>query len=242
MTCSSIVPLRVRCAFMSGLLLVTLLFQPTPARAQAILGILVEAETGAAIEGAAIILLGESGDQLSWRLTNPAGRFNFPINGAGRFRLRADRIGHASVLTDVIVLDGAANAVQRIEAPLEAIVLAGIEVEGSRRCEVRLESGVATARVWEEARKALEAASQTTRRGTYRYVIRRYARELDTRGRPTQVEESRILRQVTRRPFASLDVDDLLSQGFVRPDGDGSVYYAPDADVLLSDPSSIRTA
>jgi hypothetical protein len=200
------------------------------------LGTLVEAETGAGIEGAAVILLDESGDQLSWRLTDTAGRFNFQIDRTGRFRLRADRIGHASVLTDLIMFDGVSNSVQRIEAPVQAILLAGIEVESSRRCEIRPGDGVATARVWEEARKALEAASQTLRGGAYRYVIRRYERELDATGRRVQSEESRILRRVTRRPFVSLDVDDLLSQGFVRSDGDGSVYYAPDADVLLSDP------
>ena len=236
MTCSSIVPLRSLGAFKVGLLLFTLSVQSTSAQSQAILGTLVEAETGAPIEGAAIILLSESGDQLSWRLTDTAGRFSFPINRSGRFQLRADRIGHASVLTDIIALDGVKNAVQRIEAPLEAILLSGLEVESNRRCEIRPEDGVATARVWEEARKALEAASQTTRRGTYRYVLRRYVRELDARGRRVQEEDSRILRQVLRRPFNSLDVDDLLSQGFVRPEGDGSVYYAPDADVLLSDP------
>ncbi|SVB39752.1 uncharacterized protein METZ01_LOCUS192606, partial [marine metagenome] len=236
MTCSSIVPLRSLGTFKVGLLLFTLSVQSTSAQSQAILGTLVEAETSAPIEGAAIILLSESGDQLSWRLTDTAGRFSFPINRSGRFQLRADRIGHASVLTDIIALDGAKNAVQRIEAPLEAILLSGLEVESNRRCEIRPEDGVATARVWEEARKALEAASQTTRRGTYRYVLRRYVRELDARGRRVQEEDSRILRQVLRRPFNSLDVDDLLSQGFVRPEGDGSVYYAPDADVLLSDP------
>ncbi len=236
MTFCGMVTLRFRALSQVGLLLVALGVHPTAARSQAILGTLVEAETGAGIEGAAIILLDESGDQLSWRLTDTAGRFNFQIDRSGRFRLRADRIGHASVLTDLITLDGVSNAVQRIEAPVEAILLSGIEVEGGRRCEVRPEDGVATARVWEEARKALEAASQTLRGGAYRYVIRRYERELDATGRRVQSEESRILRRVTRRPFVSLDVDDLLSQGFVRSDGDGSIYYAPDADVLLSDP------
>ncbi len=39
------------------------------------------------------------------------------------------------------------------------------QVESGRRCEVRPEDGVGTARVWEEARKALEAAAQTLRGG-----------------------------------------------------------------------------
>ena len=154
MTFCGIVPLRFRALSQVCLLLVALGVHPTTARSQAILGTLVEAETGAGIEGAAVILLDESGNQLSWRLTDTAGRFNFQVDRGGRFRLRADRIGHASVLTDLITLDGVSNSVQRIEAPVQAILLAGIEVESSRRCEVRPGDGVATARVWEEARKA----------------------------------------------------------------------------------------
>ena len=117
MTFCGIVTLRFRALSQVGLLLVALGVHPTAARSQAILGTLVEAETGAGIEGALIILLDESGDQLSWRLTDTAGRFNFQIDRSGRFQLRADRIGHASVLTDLTTLDGVSNSVQRIEAP-----------------------------------------------------------------------------------------------------------------------------
>ncbi len=204
--------------------------------AQAIHGTLVEATIGTPVDGAAVVLLDETDSQIAWRLTDPLGRFSFPLESGGAYRLRADRIGHTSVRSDLIRVRGLETVTYQLEIPVEAIVLAGLTVQGGRRCQVRPGSGEATARVWEEARKALEATSQTTRRGFYRYVIRRFERELDARGRRVLKEESRIDRQLTPNPWKSLPVDDLLTGGFVRPDGDGSVYYAPDADVLLSDP------
>ena len=211
-------------------------FVTVPLGAQAISGTLVEAETGAPVEGASVMLLSRDGEQLDWRLTNAAGQFDFRTPGPGTYLLRADRIGHARVLSDPIPIDRGVTVVYRLETPLEAIRLAGIEVGRSRRCEVRPAQGLSTATVWEEARKALEATSRTSILGVYRYMIRRYERELDARGRRVRNEQSRILReQVLARPFRSLDVENLLENGFVRPDGEGNIYYAPDADVLLSD-------
>ena len=207
-----------------------------PLGAQAITGTVVEAETGAPVEGASVVLLNRNGDQLDWRLTNTAGRFGFQMTQAGTYLLRADRIGRASVLSDPIPVDRGVTAVYRLETPVEAILLAGIDVSGSRRCEVRPGEGASTARVWEEVRKALELTSRTSRQGRYRYVIRHYEREWDARGRRVRSEQSRIQRGVMASPFRSLNVERLLEGGFVQGDDDGFVYYAPDADILLSDP------
>ena len=206
-----------------------------PLSAQAITGTLVEAETGAPVEGASVILLNRSGDEVDWRLTDVAGRFDFRMTRAGTYLLRADRIGHASVLSNPIPVDRDVTAVYRLETPVEAILLAGIDVRSSSRCEIRPGWGMSTARVWEEARKALEATSRTSGLGVYRFVIRHYERELDARGRRVRSEQSRIQRGEIAGPPRSLNVESLLEKGFTRLEGDGTVYYAPDADVLLSD-------
>ena len=206
-----------------------------PLSAQAITGTLVEAETGAPVEGASVILLNRSGDEVDWRLTDVAGRFDFRMTRAGTYLLRADRIGHASVLSNPIPVDRGVTAVYRLETPVEAILLAGIDVRSSRRCEIRPGRGVSTATVWEEARKALEATSRTSGLGVYRFVIRHYERELDARGRRVRSEQSRIQRGEIAGPPRSLNVESLLEKGFTRLEGDGTIYYAPDADVLLSD-------
>ena len=228
--------LRRTRVFLLASVLVALFLRGPSLRAQIIRGTLVEELSEVPVDGAAVVLLDEADRQISWRLTDPAGRFSFVLQRGGTYRLRADRIGHASVVSDLITVNADQTVLRRLEIPVEAIVLEGLTVESGRRCEVRPGSNQATARVWEEARKALEATSQTTRRGLYRYVIRHFERELDARGTRVLSENSRVDRQLTPNPWKSLPVDDLLSRGFVRPDGDGSVYYAPDADVLLSDP------
>ena len=204
--------------------------------AQAITGTLVESETGAPVEGASVVLLNRSGDPIDWRLTDADGRFDFQMERGGTYLLRAERIGHASVLSDPIPVDRGVTAVYELEAPVEAIMLAGIDVRTSRRCEVRPGQGAATATVWDEARKALEATSRTNGLGRYRYVIRRYERELDARGRRVLSEQSEIQRATMSSPFRAVNVETLLERGFIRPDGEGSIYFAPDADILLSDP------
>ena len=194
-------------------------------------GTLVGSGTQTPVEGATVSLIDSSGDPVAWRLTNAAGRFGFASIRAGTYTLRTDRIGHASVLSDPFTVEDGEAVVRRLETPVEAIILAGIEVAGSRRCEVRPGQGEGTATVWEEARKALEATSRTSRLGVYSYVIRRYERDWDARARQVRSEESRIERRQLASPFRSLDIDDLVEKGFI----DEGTYYAPDADVLLSD-------
>ena len=228
-------PGRVLGAACGALALAGLALRAPPLQAQAIRGTLVEEGSGAPVDGAAVVLLDASEEPISWRLTDPVGRFSFVLGREGTFRLRADRIGHGSVLSDLIEVGRGQTVAHRLEIPVEAVVLEGLTVESGRRCRVRPGSDEATARVWEEARKALTATAETARRGFYRYVIRRYERELDARGRRVLKEESRVDRRLTPNPWSSLPVDDLLNDGFVRTEGEGSIYYAPDADVLLSD-------
>ncbi len=208
-----------------------------PIAGQTITGTVVEAETEAPIQGASVVLLNGAGDRLALRLTNPSGRFSFRLPSAGTYWLQAERIGRASVRSDPIPVDRGVTVVYKLVAPVEAIMLEGVSVSSSRRCEVRPGQGVATATVWEEARKALEATAQTSGRRLYRYTLRRYERELDARGRNVLSEQSRVQRRTLASPLASLDVDNLLENGFVHidRDGGGASYYAPDADVLLSD-------
>ena len=194
-------------------------------------GTLVGTGTQTPVEGATVSLIDSSGDPVAWRLTNAAGRFGFALIRAGTYTLRTDRIGHASVLSDPFTVEDGEAVVRRLETPVEAIMLAGIEVAGSRRCEVRPGQGEGTETVWEEARKALEATSRTSRLGVYRYVIRRYERDWDAFARQVRSEESRIESRQLASPFRSLDIDDLVEKGFT----DEGTYYAPDADVLLSD-------
>jgi hypothetical protein len=207
-----------------------------PVGAQTIAGTLLEANTGAGAQGAQIVLLDSLGSQVGWRLTDAAGQFSFQVAEPGTYQLRADRIGLASILSDRITVHRGDAVIQDLEAPVHAIPLSEIAVESSSRCEVRpgAERTGATAVVWEEARKALNAASYTSSQVMYEFVLRRYEREFDARGRNVRRERTEIRRLST--PFMVPAVGDLLEHGFVRPSNDGTTYLAPDAEVLLSAP------
>jgi hypothetical protein len=182
-----------------------------------------------------IVLQGPAGEE-GTVLSNASGRFFLRAPGAGTFTLRADRIGHASTVSDPIDLAIGDTVDVRMVAEIDAIALEGLEVSGERRCEIRPESGRAVATVWEEARKALAAAALTDESGIYRYRTIRFQRELDERGRRVLSEQRRASQGYQRAPFESLPAETLVSEGFIRPDPEGDLYFAPDAQVLLSDP------
>ena len=62
------------------------------------------------------------------------------------------------------------------------------------------------------------------------------ARELDPEGRRVISESRTYVRAFSKSPYVSRPADTLIEQGFARLSASGSVYWAPDAAVLLSDP------
>jgi hypothetical protein len=182
-----------------------------------------------------VVLQGPAGD-LATVLSNAAGRFLIRAPGTGSFSVRADRIGHASTLSDLFSLAPGDTVDLRMVAEVRAIQLEGLEVSGERRCEIRPEAGQAVATVWAEARKALAAAALTDETGYYRYRTIRFSRELDVEGRRVLSEQRRASQGYQAAPFESLPAETLVAEGFMRPDPEGDLYFAPDAKALLSDP------
>ena len=125
------------------------------------------------------------------------------------------------------------TATQDVRLESSAIILEGLQVEAEGgRCRVRPAQGLGVAELWDEARKALSAAAFTNREAVYLYRTTLYTRDLALDAKTIQREE-----QMTgSKLFDSKPAEDLIENGFVQSDGDGQLYFAPDADVLLSDP------
>lgn len=207
-----------------------------PAPAQVVTGVLVEAETGTPVEGAMISAVDSLERSRAATLTNREGRFRIGDLEPGRYVLRADRIGHRSSYSDTLHLGGADTVQVRMSARVQAIPLAEIRVEGEGRCTVRPREGEATARIWEEARKALAAAAWSRENQAYRFRVMTYVRRLDSTGRLVEEERSEYTDTWSRKPFRSLAANLLADRGFMeRTESGGSIWYAPDAEVLLSD-------
>lgn len=206
------------------------------AHAQLVRGRLVDAGGGNGIGGAMVSLIDQSGREIEQVLTrSPSGLFQLRAPYPGQYSVRADRIGYASTLSESFALAAMDTMTIELVAGIEPVSLRGIEAEADRRCRVRPQEGLAVARAWEEARKALEAASWTRERGLYRYEMLRIQRRLDERGRRVEQEDRSYTEVSAPAPFTSRPADSLLASGFVRLSPSGSEFWAPDADVLLSD-------
>ena len=202
---------------------------------QVVAGVVVERGTSLPVPGAMVILFDDGGERVDRFLTNAIGRFVLDVAEPGPHYITVERIGYANLTTDRFE-PAPDDPVMVIDVPIEPVSLRGLAVEAGPRCEVRPEEGRATARVWEEVRKALAAEAWTREAGLYTYLLQRFERTLD-RDAENAVSSSEPLAEARDAAFYSTEIEKLADQGFVQAEGDSaSVYYAPDAEALLSDP------
>lgn len=217
----------------SCLLLIVALLVPLRGVGQPVAGVVLEQGAGKPVLAAMLLLFDSAGTRVDRTLTNAAGRFALHAHAPGIHRITVERIGYADWSTDPFRLEAAGRALT-IEIRFEAITLEGLDVSGGRRCEAGNEKGAATARVWEEARKALAAEVYTREKGLYRYTLHRYRRKLDRNADNILGEQIKVARHM-RGAFVAYPVDRLLKRGFVQPTDSTSSYYLPDAETLLSE-------
>jgi hypothetical protein len=207
-----------------------------PARAQAVHGTLVD-NAGRPVEQVLVALLDAQGRPAGGALTSAAGAFHIRAPGAGRYSLRAERVGYATVTTPAFALAEGETREERLVASGRPVALAAVVVApGRRRCAVRPGAGLATATLWEEARKALAAAEFASRAGLFRYDVVRWERDLGAGGGVVTRDVRQPSTGVSELPFVSIPPAELSRAGFIRPlPGGAADYAAPDAAVLLSD-------
>ena len=202
---------------------------------QVVRGRLLDTDGSTAVGGAMMSLVDGREREFDRNLTRESGLFQLAAELPGRYRVKADRIGYATAYSDYFEIAAGDTIVVDIVARVEAISLAGIEAEGERRCRVRPEEGLAVTRLWDEARKALEAAAWTQERGYYRYEMMGITRQMDRENRRIISEDRSYGGGYRRAPYISRPAEELMEQGFARLTPMESVYWAPDAAVLLSD-------
>ncbi|MDX1645659.1 MAG: carboxypeptidase regulatory-like domain-containing protein [Longimicrobiales bacterium] len=211
---------------------------PAATSGQTVLVRVLDDETSGPLVGALAYLEDAGEETVKSTLTDDRGRALFVGIPSGRYRVRVEMIGMGTTETGVFDISPGATVTEEVRMEASAIELEGIEVEAEGgRCTVRPGAeGAFVAQVWDEARKALSAASLTDERGRYRYEIVKYDRQID-RETGVVLDEERTRREgYMDTPFESYPAEDLVQKGFVQEDGRDHVYMAPDASVLLSDP------
>ncbi|HEX8672519.1 MAG TPA: carboxypeptidase regulatory-like domain-containing protein, partial [Longimicrobium sp.] len=204
--------------------------------AQTVAGTLVAADRGTPLAGATVTLLDEGGQAVAAASSRANGGFTLTAPAAGRYRVRAERVGHASTLSAPFSLAAGETFTLRLAAESGGVQLEGIRaVAGDRGCVVNPRAGARTAAVWEEARKVLSATRLSERSAGTLYTIRRFRRELDASTSMTRAAQEDTTLGRSLVPFRSLPPEELARDGYVRREGRDNVFFAPDAQVLLSD-------
>ena len=205
------------------------------AGAQVIRGVVVDSAGQQPVAAVLVSLADSSRRNLQRFLADANGAFQFVLPRAGRYSVRAERIGMTTQTTDWIDVSAGDTVSLRIALAHLPIALEGIQASGDRRCELSRDLGIATLRVWEEARKVLGTADFTSSAGVYVYDLAKYVRELEPGSLKILSETHNFWSTITERPIESRPVEVLLDGGWVVRESGENRYFAPDAHVLLSD-------
>lgn len=208
-----------------------------PVQAQVVRGQVVDSITTAPVGAGFVVLLGADDEEITRMLTSWDGRFTFHVspNHRGPFRLRSERIGYRVAETEPFDAPTGGTADLTLWVAALPTPLSAIEVRVTTQCKERPREDEQTAVVWEEARKALAAASWTASRQLYHVVRNIYDRDMDRRRRRVRSERHRPSIGFSTNPFVSRDPDELVRDGYVVEESGTVVYFAPDAHVLQSE-------
>jgi hypothetical protein len=204
--------------------------------AQIIRGQIVDGATQAPIPGAFIVLLDSAGTQRGAVLSGEGGTFILHVSEAGRYRLRAERIGYADMLSEPLRVDQGRTVTYRFGITVKAVDLEGLKITGKGRCRMSREVGAETSVLWDEVRKALSIAVWGDQERGVPYQTTLWARERDLRSLAVSADTVRLTSGYGRTPFTSESARSLGANGFIRKlDDGGYMFYGLDAKTLLSD-------
>ena len=206
--------------------------------AQTVRGQLVDSISGSPLNSAFLTLVDEQGVERARAITDGAGQFVLLAPAPGSYRIRSKRIGFRPYVSPALALRSGETttynaAVDPIPVPLKEVVVAG-----ERQCDIEAgeAGGASVATLWEEVREALAAVAWTSRVSGYWYELTHFERELTAGGKRLGPDSTWHEVGYHQVPFRSAPAIQLALLGYVVVGEDGWTYYAPDADVLLSDP------
>lgn len=210
---------------------------PSPAIAQAVRGTVRDAERSRPLSGVLVSLLDPDGERVAATLSDDRGRYSLDVGRFGRFRLRAERIGLGTSTSQTFDLFSTRPLERDIVMGQRAIEIEGLVVDSRvEQCRLDRDNAVQIQRWWQEVRTALDVSAVVQTRGLAEFRVERFERRWTSSlsrvvGEARHTELGR-----SSSPFVSVDAEFLAERGYVQGDAEGSWdYFAPDAEVLLSD-------
>jgi len=183
--------------------------------------------------GGALVRLLRGDSTLAQGLTSSVGRVTLLAPAPGRYLIRVSRIGYA--VSAPMPIEVAAGETRGIDLALPAVRvnLPAIVVRGKEQCGGLPDERATAAVLWEQIRQGL-TRTQLSERSLRLFTRDTAVREL-TRGGVVREEHRSPEQRSSGKPFVTRPPAELASEGFVRSRGDSISFYAPDADLLLSD-------
>lgn len=207
------------------------------ASAQTLVGTILEEATGVPVAGAQVMLENLDGGRVASFVTAPDGRYRLRVPEGGQYVLVVNRIGYRQERAGPLELVADDTVIRDARLAQLAIELEGLVVgTAPGQCDLRDGGSGATQTVWNLVRRALDAATWTDRSGVLDFRVRRWERRLDGGSLSVLDETASVARTRAGNSVRSLAADALAADGYVRTTSDGFIeYFAPDAEVLLSD-------
>ncbi|HZI42938.1 MAG TPA: carboxypeptidase-like regulatory domain-containing protein, partial [Gemmatimonadaceae bacterium] len=202
--------------------------------AQTVRGVVVLPDDAPA-PGVIVTAVDERGVWVGRALANARGEFVLRLPQGGRVALQLLRIGHRPTIGPTIVVGADAVVTRRLVFTPAPVSLRAVSVNASETCTVGSDTGLAIARVWEEARKAMLSTQLSADDAPLVAEWIEYERDLDSRGRTVLDQRVRTSRHPTTHAFRSQSAAFLADSGYVVADRELATFYVPDVDVLLSD-------
>jgi hypothetical protein len=209
---------------------------PDAAAQGRVVGQVTDASTRQPLASVLMTLLDADGAVANRALTSLEGRYVLAVPRAGTWRVTAEFIGYHTAESPALTVErGDVTLDLRLEfSPLriDAVV---VDADADARCgPLQGTQGAVLARMWEEARKALNVVAFVDAEPRYRFVLQSHRRTTDIFSGQTD-ETRRRVRTNTSTSYRSRPVEDLLEHGWVRASGAATDYFAPDAAVVVSD-------
>jgi Carboxypeptidase regulatory-like domain len=207
-----------------------------PLSAQVVRGTVTERASNTPVSGVLLAVLDGRDTVVVQALSSEGGGFEIRLPGPGTYSLDVKRIGVKRVrLAPFTVTEGESRLLDISVEPVPA-VLSSINITGRTSCVRNPQTNARTAALWEDARAALTAAVITQGLVGAADTVVRFERKLDVRDWHVLYETRRKVSASRDHPFRSLPAEVLSVGGYITVNQDGSTdYYAPDAEVLLSD-------
>ena len=227
--------MRIRAEVPRWIALAAALLTAGPACAQAVQGRVTETGTGQPVAGAVVVLLDAQGGRVAATLTDAQGAFAVRADAAGTYSLRAERVGYATATSPAVPLAAGETAEQALAMQPRQVTLEPLLVTGAQReCTLRPQAEAAV--VWEELRKALDAASVAEAGQRHAFRKRMFRRDRTLYRRRLIDSQDWTTPDFSTEPFYATPVARLARFGYVEgAEGDSVIFHVPDANTLLSE-------